>query len=147
MMDPILERLYEVVERQEVDRHLTDLVRGAVRKKDLQELKDYFNVSDLVNPACAYHQRTFEGPELFNSDDTEKRLALGKKIEQEFGLWIRRLKGFESSQDRLDGVHAGVDRVVGRIDFLLSDSIIELKSKTRMPDDEGDVLRSFPQGC
>ena len=145
-MNPILEMPYEVVEKREINRHLTDLLKEASKRKNDYKLKEYFNLSELINPANAYHERTREeGVQIFNSEETEKRLNLGKKIERETSFWLKEMEGFESEQDKLDGAFVGVPGVVGRIDFLIKDSVIELKSKKEMPENEEEIFRKYPQ--
>jgi hypothetical protein len=104
--------------------------------------KDYFFVTDLVNPVYAYWERNVKVPTPFS---TQKKLSYGKRIHRISRYWFEKLPGFQFSEASLAGGYVGIDNVSGRIDYFIENSVIEFKTKDTPIPDKNYVLTTFPQ--
>ncbi len=98
-------------------------------------------MTDLVNLPIAYWSRKRPLP---NPPDLERRLAYGRRMHYTAGFWFSRLPGFLLGEGRLEGGYVGIERVVGRIDYLLDQSVLEFKTKQIAPRTPDDLCTSFP---
>jgi len=106
--------------------------------------KTYFYLTHLINPVNAYWTKLANAP-VANSNDTARKLFLGQKIERLASIWFKKMPDFVVEQGKLDGAFVGIGGVVGKFDFLIGDSIIELKSKEVLPKDEDEIVSLYPQ--
>ena len=142
----MIENPYKYVQSTNNHLSVTALLNRTAKEGSTRDVvpKTYFYLSELINPVQAYWTR-MKPSEVPTSGETERKFALGKKIEKLASIWFKRLPDFILEQGKLDGAHAEVPGVVGRVDFLIGDSIIELKSKHRLPESREEVMKLYPQ--
>lgn len=108
-----------------------------------KEVSNYYNLTDLCNPQDAYWERNF--PNLEKSRKLELVLRRGTRLGNFARKWFKLLPEFYDSEVTLDGYDIGVPGVIGRIDFKIGDSIVEFKTKSKIPENKEDVISKFPQ--
>ncbi|MBI2653467.1 hypothetical protein HYX02_01515 [Candidatus Woesearchaeota archaeon] len=116
---------------------------NATNKKDFFP-ETYFYLTHLINPINAYWTK-LSPLSVANSNETARKLFLGQKIERLASIWFKKLPDFIVEQGKLDGAFVGIPGVVGKFDFLIGDSIIELKSKDELPKDDDEIVKLYPQ--
>lgn len=104
--------------------------------------KDYFFVTELVNPTYAYWSRNSNVPTPRN---IQEKLSYGKRVHYFSKYWFQKLNGFKFSEASLAGSYVGIDKVSGKIDYFINDSVIELKTKDSSVENVPDLLDRFPQ--
>lgn len=115
---------------------------NATNKQDFFP-ETYFYLTHLINPVNAYWTKLTTST-VSNSNDTARKLFLGNKIERLASIWFKKLPDFVVEQGKLDGAFVGIPGVVGKFDFLIGDSIIELKSKEEFPKNEKEIIQLYP---
>ena len=103
----------------------------------------HYSLTELCNPQKAYWNRKFPKAEV------PRKLALlwrrGTRLHNFAGRWFRELPDFLDSEATLDGFDVGIPGIIGRIDFKVGSSIIELKTKPKIPETSEEVMSLFPQ--
>ena len=143
-MIDFLKNPYKYVQGVGNNQSITAKLSEILKKESKRDVvpENYFYLTDLVNPASAYWSRSVSS-EVSNSSETLRKLVLGKRIESLASIWFKKLPDFVSEQGKLDGAFVGVPGVVGKLDFLIGESIVELKSKQSLPESESDVLGRY----
>jgi hypothetical protein len=103
----------------------------------------HWRVTDLVNPAAAFHSRTH--PEVTEDEAIQGRLDYGSYVHGIAPAWFRQLPNYVSAEGPVDGVNGGFPNVRGKIDFRIGDTIIELKTTRHALTSTQDVCRLLPQ--
>ncbi|MFG1519346.1 MAG: hypothetical protein AAE977_02540, partial [Thermoplasmataceae archaeon] len=145
MVGSILERSKkgDLITNIKIDLNLTQILQNSIKSMSGDVLpKDYFFVTDLVNPVYAYWERNVKVPTPFS---TQKKLSYGKRIHRISRYWFEKLPGFQFSEASLAGGYVGIDNVSGRIDYFIENSVIEFKTKDTPIPDKNYVLTTFPQ--
>lgn len=120
---------------QELQKSIETLSRDSVPK-------DYFFVTELVNPAYAYWTRNSSVP---TPRIIQEKLSYGTRIHYLSKYWFQKLDGFKFSEASLAGAYVGIDKVSGKIDYFIGDSVMELKTKDSRVANVQDLLTRFPQ--
>ncbi len=122
----------------------TSLEAELVKQLDnTRRTRAYFWVTELVNPVQAYWLR--KRPDVKKTPDVARKMARGTQIQKIADYWFRELPGYVYEEAVVDGACFGIHGAVGKIDYRLSDSIVELKSKSSIPQDAETVLERYPQ--
>lgn len=115
-------------------------------KKQLKEdpsSKKYFYVTHITNPAGAYWSIT--NPKIKYQEEIARKLALGKSLEKFANPWFRNLPEFVVEEGKIDSAWIGKPGVRGSIDYRLGDSIIEFKTKEKLPENVLEIFSIYPQ--
>lgn len=124
-----------------------DSLAGFIKNKSGEQKKPsaspdtYFFLTDLCSPMDTYIKKN--SPNMEISLETKKKMNTGNKIHRFAVNWFQWMNGFESSESLLDGIYFGLP-VRGRIDARISGSIIELKSKDKIPENKEEVISLYP---
>ncbi|MEE8168752.1 MAG: hypothetical protein V3T58_07775 [Candidatus Hydrothermarchaeales archaeon] len=105
--------------------------------------KDYYYLTELINPAQSYWSR--KHPEIERPKPLARRLARGKQLQRIASYWFRSLPNFAVEEGKVDGAWVGLDGVRGSIDYRFGKSVIELKTKTKLPDTADEIISLYPQ--
>jgi hypothetical protein len=126
-----------------------DSLSGYIRNVINNELKpkpsptSHYTVIQLVNPAGTFFSKM--NPDISDPPKLGRKFAHGKHLQYMAGYWFNNLPNFMVEEGTLDGKWVGIDKVRGRYDYLINDSIIEFKTKDKNPVDENEVLSLYPQ--
>lgn len=141
----VIDELNEFVNSSTHDESISAILRKAIPEQ-LKEMSspydDYFFITHLCNPSCFY--LSILHPEIKKSSEILRKLLRGKQLHQRAIHWFRHLEGFLIYEGKIDGIWTGLKGVRGQIDFLVGDSILELKTKDSLPKNEEEVIKLFP---
>lgn len=131
-----------LVTQIKIDANLTAAIDKSVKEAPMRRLpRDYFYVTELVNPAQSYWSRVHPvSPSL----DIKKKLAHGSKVHYISQYWFSKLPGFRFSEASLVGDYVDIERVSGKVDYFVNNSIIELKTKSEGVDSVDKVINEYP---
>lgn len=124
-------------------------IAGLIRKKINEKIneknspKKYFYLTDLCNPIQTYWK--FKKPENKKSQDLIKILSIGTKLHIVAGKWFQKIPGFIFEEGLLDGAYVDIPGVRGKIDFRIKNSLVELKTKPKLPENENEVMELYTQ--
>ena len=113
------------------------------REKAGRRRGKYLRVTDLINPVHAYFD--FKAPLISNPTELQSRLDYGKFIERKVAKILMEESGFVSGQGRVDGGYVEMPDVVGRIDFRMEDTLVELKTSEQDVSDVEALFSTKPQ--
>lgn len=99
-------------------------------------------VTDLVNPAAAYHREFHHN--VPSTPEITERLAYGKWVHDQAGYRFRYIPGFTTREAAVDGAVAGLGGIRGRIDFRIGSSLVELKTAQEIPTQVEAVFMAHP---
>ncbi len=105
--------------------------------------KNHFNVTQLINPAQTYWDRITGG--VPKSPELRRKLAKGKRLQTVASIWFQTLPDFIDESGKLDGAIVDLRGVRGELDYVIGNSIIELKTKDKLPLTPDEILNEFPQ--
>ena len=104
--------------------------------------KDYFYVTELVNPIFAYWSRKVE---IINPPEIQSKLIYGKKIHYLSRYWFEKISGVTIAEANLAGAYTGLGNISGKVDYFKGNSIIEFKTKNKEIKSIEDLLENYPQ--
>ena len=102
----------------------------------------YYFVTDLTNPQQKFCKMT--APHVKKDDSLTKKLILGKILERKFANWCRLLEGLQIEEGLLDGIYVGIPKVRGKVDYVIDNMIIELKTKEKIPLSINEIFERYP---
>jgi len=102
----------------------------------------HYQITQLTNPAETYFSRIH--PEVTIPPELGRKFAWGKHLQNTASYWFNNISDFIVGEETLDGKWVGIDKVRGRFDYLIKDSIIEFKTKEVNPLDINEVYSFFP---
>lgn len=105
--------------------------------------KDYFYVTHVTNPAKFFWEQKHST--LEKTDSVNRKLILGKKLEKTANYWFRALPNFSLEEGILDGVWVDIPGVRGSIDYRIGDSLVEFKTKDKLPETPEEIIEKYPQ--
>ncbi len=145
-MESLLKYPWQYVTSSSNHQSITAKLVGTLNATNKQDFfpEAYFYLTHLINPINAYWAK-LNSSSVANSNNTARKLFLGQKIERLVSIWFKKLPDFILEQGKLDGAFVGIPGVVGKFDFLIGDSIIELKSKDELPKDKDEIIKLYPQ--
>ncbi len=103
----------------------------------------YFFLKSLCNPLETYYSYVYL--DIEKTKELSMKLTLGKKLHKLSIFWFELLPNFKVHEGKIDGFYVGVPGVRGSIDYLIGDSIFELKTKYRLPLNEEEIFAYFIQ--
>ncbi|MCA9496035.1 MAG: hypothetical protein KC589_03770, partial [Nanoarchaeota archaeon] len=123
---------------------IAGLIRKQMKEKSFENKspKEYFFLTDLCNPTQVYWK--FKNP-VKVSKSIEKKFALGNKLHDLAGNWFKKINGFLYEEALIDGYYSDLEGVRGKIDFMLNGSIVELKTKEKIPETPDEIISLYPQ--
>jgi hypothetical protein len=102
-----------------------------------------WGVVDVANPIQALMKRL--APATTEDPSIRARLAYGRRKGEEARFWFQRLQGYIGSEGSVDCALGGLPGVRGRVDFRLSQSIIELKTTRYEMEEPSQAFDVAPQ--
>ncbi len=128
----------------EYSESLSALINDAVAKLGSvgRPQKNYYNITDLVNPAQRFWK---EKVKVDRPKELTRKFLRGKQLQGFASLWIRELPDFFAEEATLDGAYVGIPRVRGRIDYRIGETILELKTKEKIPETPAEIISKYPQ--
>ena len=90
-----------------------DSLSGLIKSKlnlngKITRPKDYFYVTELVNPVQAYWDRI---DPIEPTAATKKKMLIGNKLHRMVGSWLEGIEGFNYPEAVIDGVWVGIEGV------------------------------------
>lgn len=133
----------QLVTHTRIDANISQAVRKEIEAsgKELSS-RDYFFVTDIVNPIFCYWSRYNDIP---TPPDIRRKLNYGSYVHYVSRFWFEKMPGFVYSEANLVGSYVGLSGISGKIDYQINNSIVEFKTKERPVDGIDDVLDNFPQ--
>jgi len=128
---------------------LEESISGLIRKVVDEELKpnpspkSHYTVTQLINPIETFFSRIC--PDVTKPHKLGRKLARGRQLHNFAAYWFREVPDFVAEEGSVDGIWVGIDRVRGRIDYLIKDSLVEFKTKDKNPIDEAEIFSKYPQ--
>lgn len=142
-MDKMLE-LAKSVKSIRIDESLSSILKQRVQKEKSHRFIpiDYFYVTHLTNPMQFYWEQ--KKKDIEKTNEIARKLLLGKKLERTARKWFRNLPSFLLEEGKLDGAWVDIPGVRGNIDYKIGESIIEFKTKDKLPETEKEILEKYP---
>ena len=113
------------------------------RLKDDHWPKGYYYLKELCNPIQTYWGE--KRPDIKKSREVADKLARGYRLQRRAFAWMRKMPDYVCEETHLYGEYWGIDRIVGKYDMRLGDSIIEFKTKPEEVPDPETVFKRYPQ--
>ena len=133
----------ELVTQTRIDGNISQAVKKEVNASGKELLsRDYFFVTDIVNPVFCYWSRNKNIP---TPPDIRRKLNYGSYVHYVSRFWFEKMPGFVYSEVNLVGNYVGLGGVSGKIDYQINNSIVEFKTKERPVEGIDDVTDNFPQ--
>lgn len=104
---------------------------------------NYFYLTDLVNPQQNYWDHIGVSAEY--SEKKQKLLAHGNRMETFARIVFSNINEFYVSETTLDGAENGLPGIRGKVDFRLSDSLVEFKTSEFNIESSDDIWEKAPQ--
>jgi len=102
----------------------------------------YYFLTDLTNPQQKYWK--IIAPHVKKSNTLTKKLIMGNKLQAKFSNWCRLLPDLQVEEGLLDGAYVGIPRVKGKVDYIINNMIVELKTKEKIPESIDEVFEKYP---
>lgn len=131
------------VKKIDLDESLSGFLKNRSKEmpKSLGSPTKYFFISSLCDPMNDFIKKKLPKQEI--SLDSIKRKTRGNKLHAFAKEWFNKMSGYESFESILDGIYFGLP-VVGRIDAKINDSIVELKTKEKIPETAEEIIEMHP---
>lgn len=141
----LYEQLLNLTSETKRDGSLAELVEIEFKKRFKQDgrPKEYYYLTDLCNPAQTYWRE--KKPDVDRSVEVANKLAKGNRLQRIAFAWMRKIPDYVCEETHLFGEYQGIERVSGKYDMRLGDSIIEFKTKPESVPDEETVFEKYPQ--
>ena len=125
------------------DDSLASLLEIVVKKqlRSSPSPPNYYYLTDLTNPIQKFYSNN--NPTVRKSQELSRKLIQGTQLHQLSGCWFRNLEGFVLEEGTLDGIWMGVDGVRGKIDYRIDESLVEFKTKDKIPKKTIKAFRSL----
>ena len=123
-----------------------DTLSGIIKMKSLEIPKsnssppEYFYLTSVCDPHKEYIVQKF--PQNNFEKLSEKSFIIGRKLHSFADRWFKGMSNFISSESVLDGFYLGI-KAKGKIDARIGDSIVELKTKNKLPETSEEVFRLY----
>lgn len=108
-----------------------------------QKIPKWYGVTDLINPARKYYELQF--PEIPEDSETIEKFRMGNEVQDIAFQWFREIERTVVKEVEVNGETLGLPEVRGRLDFSLSQSIVEFKTTHHKILKADDVLVKNPQ--
>ncbi len=102
----------------------------------------YYYLTDLTNPQQKFWK--IVAPHVKKSDALTKKLIMGNRLQAKFSNWCRLLPNLQIEEGLLDGAYVGIPRVKGRVDYVINNMIVELKTKEKIPESIQEIFEKYP---
>lgn len=125
-----------------------ETIASFVREKTKNSIgigpKEYFFLRDLCDPLQSYYKYIGESiPIPFN---IKQKMAYGNKLHKLANIWFRNVPGYLSEEGVVDGALVDVVGVRGKIDAIIGENILELKTKDGLPEENPKkILKDYMQ--
>lgn len=140
MVDFVNERVSSVSYNESLASILKDMILDTKKKPFVG---DYYNLTDLCNPAHTYWTRI--SPKVEKTISLQKKFEWGNKLHELAQKWIETFPDFVVSEGTLDGTWVDLPGVRGRIDCRVGESIFEIKTKEKIPENPEQLILDYPQ--
>jgi len=142
----VINTITKFVGKIETNESLAGLLRKQMKNRIRSEKlpKNYFYLKQLCDPMHTYW--SYVSPEIEKSPELARLLNWGKKLHKLSSFWFGNLENFRVCEGKIDGIFVGIPGVRGSIDYMIGESIIELKTKRgKMPENEEEIFSLYPQ--
>ncbi|KPV46472.1 hypothetical protein SE19_05375 [Acidiplasma aeolicum] len=129
----------EAIISDNINHNITKILEDSIKKKTF-DVPDYLYVTDLINPVNSYYSRKYKEIEIGN--DIYLRMKLGEEYHFMARGWFEQMDGFSGYEIPVNGSHLNLN-VVGRIDFMINNSVIEFKLKSRENIEIEDLYKDY----
>ena len=102
----------------------------------------YYSLTELTNPQQKFCKVT--APYVKRNNTLARKLIMGKILERKFANWCRLMPELQVEEGTLDGAYVGIPRVRGRVDFIIDNRIVELKTKENIPESVNEIYDKYP---
>jgi len=132
------------VKGSQIDENLAEELRDLLIKEDeVKHISKHYGLTELCNPQKSYWNRKSPGSEI------PKKLRLlwrrGTKLHNFASRWFQEHPDCLVSEATLDGFDVGIPGIIGRMDFKCGESIVEFKTKEKIPKNSEEIISLFPQ--
>jgi hypothetical protein len=142
-MENAIKTLNKFVRSVQKHETLSSKVRLKLKESPLETPpKIYYNLTELCNPQASYWTRM--QPQIQDSRKLKIKYGKGNRIHEKVERWLSEFDNFVGNESILDGTLEGFERIRGKVDCLLGDSIVEIKTKEELPNIE-NVVSIYPQ--
>jgi len=143
-MENVIKRLNTFVQSVQKHETFSAKVRTALKEGSFMETppKIYYNLTELCNPQAAYWARI--APQIQESRKLKVKFGKGNRIHEKVERWLATFDNFLCNESILDGTLEGFEGIRGKVDCLLGDAIVEIKTKEELPSAE-NVVSLYPQ--
>lgn len=105
--------------------------------------KDYFFLRDLCNPVQSYYNYIGESQPL--ALEIKTKMAFGNKLHKLANIWFRKIPGYLVDEGVIDGAFVDVKGVRGKIDAIIGENILEIKTKDELPKNPEEIINNYIQ--
>ena len=140
----IIDIIYSHMDGSEYDESITAMLRQMIKEESIKiktPPKSYFFITDLTNPILSHYSRI--NP-ITNSPELARKLIRGTQLHNFSYNWFKNIPDFVAEEGVIDGAWMGIDRVRGRIDYLIGESILEFKTKDNNPSSISELFEDYP---
>ena len=139
----ILENVKPVEDLYSHGATLKKKVADSFRINSIPPNKEHFTVSELCDPLNSYLKRKY--PQITSIHPERKKIMdMGTMIHFNMEFWIKILDETALVEFYMDGSLKGFN-VTGKPDAKIGDSIIEFKSKIKLPSSVQEAMKIYPQ--
>ena len=125
------------------DESLSSLLKTVMdTKSEDPSPANYYYITHVTNPAQTYFSKIH--PDIERPPEIIRKLARGKQLHSFAGIWFKNLPGFCADEGLLDGAWVDIPGVRGKIDHRVGDSLIEFKTKDRLPNSPDEIISMYP---
>jgi hypothetical protein len=127
------------------DESLSAMLRGVIEQQAITRPspKNYYYVTQLANPTETYFSKLFPNTPI--PPGLGRKLARGTQLHSFASIWLKNLPDFIIDEGTIDGVWEGIEGVRGKVDYIIGNSILELKTKDKNPGDIEEIFLHYPQ--
>ncbi len=125
---------------------IASFVREKTKNSSIGEGRpsEYFYLRELCNPIQSYYTRI--GKSIPPSLESKKKMAYGNKLHRLANIWFRDIPGYIVDEGVVDGALVNVKGVRGKIDALMGENILEIKTKENLPGkDPSEIIENYLQ--
>ena len=141
----ILKDIHKYVQRISQNESLCSLLEKTMNQELIGKTfpSNYYYLTEITNPMGAYYARKHS--DVKKPKELARRLSVGNHLHYIASFWFRNVDGFITDEATLDSIWVGIHGIRGRLDYRIGESIIEFKTKPKIPENENDIFTMFPQ--
>jgi len=144
-MEEVTNKINEFVLNYNCNESIAGILRNNIEKelKTQPTPKTYYYVTDLCNPCETYWKKV--RPDVKRPKKLLRKLFRGKQLHKTSSYWLSTVDDFSVYEGKIDGLYVGIPGVRGSIDYLIGKSIVDLKTKPKIPETPEEIFTNYPQ--